>query len=591
MKYSYKGMSIISLSFFIIMTFHGLNFADSINKQKAAKSSISKNVELKKSIEISSIKESNSEIIITLKRITKKPIDKNKAQQLWLWVYAGSIKKKWRFSQIDPGFKKINSKKGEVRFHTQIKLKKPTKVKALLKGTTHTKELTTVLSPKTITNNKTNNMSSKLGNVPSAQQINKKHNPAKRIKTGPLSINFDLFIQDFKVKKRIHNINSNSSYEEVDNAHKNESIQLHFELGKNGYYNKPRATYKIRFYIAPSISQLGSGNQVKEITYRINSSNSNRYDILIPDAIAFGRQKIFMVVDDGDHIQESNEQNNIYTLPFEVKQLPIVMPVQDSPKPDLIIENITISSDTIQTRDLVYVEFDVVNQGNATAASCQYSISTGSGGSSNYLQVDFGRIPSLVEGIQVRLRNQVKIPDRSSRGEPGTQWIEVYADSEKTVPEEDDRNNDNKIPVNITLSPELPDLIIEAIYYDAEGARQAIEERRATEFEVTVQVKNQGNVSTDIPFYIYCEYSANSAIYGTICSSRWSQEVGPLGPNASIYATGIMTFSTLPNESQEAIQNVSGYFLYAQVDVTPSSSRGRVWESNETNNWTRQQVD
>ena len=132
------------------------------NSQKAFKSTgnIAANVTVTQSpslppeIKISSIHLSNDSVMVNIKCLGKNPVPLPMAQKLRLLVEAGKTRRMWTIAQIDPMLRMLNTEGAEKTFDTGIKITKPTKVRARIRGSRTEQVVTEILTPKELPANK-----------------------------------------------------------------------------------------------------------------------------------------------------------------------------------------------------------------------------------------------------------------------------------------------------------------------------------------------------------------------------------------------------------------------------------------------------
>ena len=571
--------------------------------KKIEKKAIQNKIIKKEPVEISvfSIIEQEGQISIVLHRKSEYLIDKISANRINLNVKIGKNQHVWRLKQIDPQLKKINKKQGKLTFKTKIPLKKPTRIMAQLTGGKPQKEFVVMLRPKTKSAKKSRAQAS--NEIVSSSFIGSgKNTKSTTLQSDPVSIDFDLYVKEMIIKK-------NRSGTEIEAAVRGKEVFLYYILAKKGYYSRPDTNYKLKTYFASSADQIGPDTLIDEQEKKISSTsefNGFYLDYKIPEITPIGSYNFYMVMDQTNRIKEADENNNIKTAPIVINPRPVTLKDQDLPKPDLFVENIVISNNTVQTRDWVIIQFDIVNQGNAISAPCQFAVSAyytqpeTTYSSQSRTNLISGTIPELGINSRISLNKYIRFPDASAAGDTGFQFLEVLADSDETIPEENENNNQNDLPINISLIEEKPDLLIEAIIYNVRETRQVLErpggrDRVGREFDVQVKIRNQGNISTDNSFYVTCWFFASTGEYGDIEVDSWTREIGPLDANTTYTITEPLRFAAFPNPSQEAIANLHGYYVGVKVDggnmTAPPPQRGRVWESNETsNNYTYRQA-
>ncbi len=124
-----------------------------------------------------------------------------------------------------------------------------------------------------------------------------------------------------------------------------------------------------------------------------------------------------IIVDSKNNIYESNESNNEYNFIYDCS----------TPKPDLIVKNITLYYD--KPKD-IKIRVWIKNQGNAKSGPCKVKVY------SNAQQISEAQVPSIDPGVSI----YVDMPNLWTPVSPSNN-LEAIVDADKEVEELDESNN------------------------------------------------------------------------------------------------------------------------------------------------------
>jgi hypothetical protein len=178
------------------------------------------------------------------------------------------------------------------------------------------------------------------------------------------------------------------------------------------------------------------------------SSQSYSKSITIPASTPAGNYYILVSADGGLAITESNESNQTTYVAITVTVA----------KPDLIIKQYpTLSSSSVLAGNSVTVYYNVINQGNATAASSSTSLHLSS---KNYYDATAAYLTdntasSLSAGSSQSYSKSITIPASTPAG---NYYILVSADGGLAITESNESNQTTYVAMTVTVSK--PDLII-----------------------------------------------------------------------------------------------------------------------------------
>lgn len=187
-----------------------------------------------------------------------------------------------------------------------------------------------------------------------------------------------------------------------------------------------------------------------------------------------GSHTIRAVADKDNKVPESDESNNEKTVSFS------------PPLPDLIVENITWSPESLSIGDSVTFTVSLKNQGTGKS--------------------DFSYVAYYIDGVYLSSAyiDQMSSGNTTSRtftwtAQNGSHDIKVIADKENRVIESDESNNEK----TIIFSTPAPDLIVQNITWPAES--QSI----GDSVTFTIAIKNQGDMEADFSrLYLYLDGSS-----------------------------------------------------------------------------------
>ncbi|MBI3110254.1 MAG: hypothetical protein HYZ01_01665, partial [Ignavibacteriales bacterium] len=234
---------------------------------------------------------------------------------------------------------------------------------------------------------------------------------------------------------------------------------------------------------------------------------------------------------------ESNETNN---------QLSGTITLVDPPKPDLIIQDIDISSASPIAGESVTITATVKNQGSANAGSFYLGY---------YVDNGFIGEDLLSFGLNAGNSNNETISYTAEVS--GTHTIKVIADYKSQISESDENNN-TRSETFTWNSPPKPDLVVQAVW--TEPAQPV----KGQSYLIKATVKNQGNATASAPSFanLECYFYVNDAKVGE-------------GNFNNLAAGGLITLST----GSLTAPTTNSITVKAFADANSESS-----ESNETNN-------
>ncbi|MEO5583588.1 MAG: CARDB domain-containing protein [Saprospiraceae bacterium] len=289
-------------------------------------------------------------------------------------------------------------------------------------------------------------------------------------------------------------------------------------------------------------------NTVSSLT--INGSSNFVSNVTIPSVLSSSSYFIIICSDPSNAISEKNEGNNCITTAVTV----------ENPKPDLIINNLSLGTNPVPTGSAFSVSYTLQNIGTLASGSTSVGLYL-SKNNSTYEASDQllnEKIFSLGTGAASSLYEQFQV---TSKLDPGNYFLIVCADNKNQIQESSESNNCSSIAINI--SNPIPDLTIELV-------NEPFEILTNKEQKITLRVKNIGLMKSEVSTSasLYFTPSGNIDASATFIGSM---VVPPLNLNVVLDTT----FSfTILSETLEGIR----YFAYC-VDQA-----NKVPESNEVNN-------
>jgi hypothetical protein len=273
------------------------------------------------------------------------------------------------------------------------------------------------------------------------------------------------------------------------------------------------------------IGQISFGSVTANSESLINSST-----ITIPPGTAPGSYYLFFWADGGQVIAETNEQNN-----FASKVITVTAPSQ--PLPDLVPQNTTLSSVSVNPGMTLIASCTDKNQGGSAAAASVTSLwlcpsQTFAGAPADiYLgEID---IPALTAGqTSAVLNKQVILPTGTYAG---TWYIMFGADGAGTVAESNEANNQTFVPVsfNSSTSPGAPVLTLTP---KCNGSSSEV-------------VLNWTNTSTETSYDVYRN---NSVLSQGLSGTTFNNTSVTAGTNYSYYIVAHTPSGIYTSASQSA---------------------------------------
>ncbi len=239
----------------------------------------------------------------------------------------------------------------------------------------------------------------------------------------------------------------------------------------------------------------------------------------------------FMIIrtDATDTVNESREDNNVRAEPFEPTG------------PDLFLASAGVGQSSQSLLEPISVSWVVENQGSAVALGPWVervylsSDSVFSPGTDLLLGTQ-SSVEDIQQGAQA-VRSFDLLPPQDNSIAPGDYFIFVDLDSEATVIEIDEQNNDSD-PIAISLTEAItPDLVMTIVSGPTEVAAGGTA-------EISWTVENQGNGSTDASWTDSIRLSLDAALGGDVELAR-VQRGAPLSPGSSYSET---TTVVIPEE-------------------------------------------
>lgn len=208
-------------------------------------------------------------------------------------------------------------------------------------------------------------------------------------------------------------------------------------------------------------------------------SGANEYRLINAYPREAGRKYVHVLVDAGANLDESNENNNVFTQELEVSA-----PPQEEPwEGDLSVVDITVDPLPASTSRGSSVQANIRNTGRNISTQTVVFLSDSPD------PPGFG----LIRGNNRTMRsgaNEYRLINIYPR-EPGTKYVHVLVDAGAELDESDENNNVSTLPIEVAGSP--PDIVIKNI---------SIESNRITYGRgawVSFTVKNTGVLPVEGP--------------------------------------------------------------------------------------------
>lgn len=203
----------------------------------------------------------------------------------------------------------------------------------------------------------------------------------------------------------------------------------------------------LAYYLSESSTKNDSSRLADFInveTLELGATSTNKIlNYEIPADVEAGNYHIVFSADDPEQVNETDETNNIVSLPVEITN------------PDLNPFNLVLSKSSLELSETFNVSVEVTNIGDSKSAngSLRYYLSTEEttlNDSSIYLGINFHN--ELTVGQDTLLENKtVSIP---SFLDPTDYFLLVFVDADSLIAETDETNNIVSSPINL-LFPDL----------------------------------------------------------------------------------------------------------------------------------------
>jgi subtilase family serine protease len=233
--------------------------------------------------------------------------------------------------------------------------------------------------------------------------------------------------------------------------------------GTNVTYYLDNLTKPIGWKITQSFSKGANYN----VSFKWNTTN-----------VTPRKHTIFVFVDSEDINEEMDEENNIMSINFTIKEI--------VKYPDLTLRDLRILKDPFSTGDEVDISVILQNMGpgNASDVPITFKLETTSGGT--LLEIDQIFIP-FVEGNGEKFVPLLWTYDQTLA--EGEYQIRAIVDPDNLIEELNETNNDNTTAVNIIDKVEpATDLSISDVKFDPEKPK------KGDTVKITVTIKNMGDL-------------------------------------------------------------------------------------------------
>lgn len=250
-------------------------------------------------------------------------------------------------------------------------------------------------------------------------------------------------------------------------------LQLNLAVSNEGGLASPVTSLEV--YISGQAAIDGNSILLDEtVVSGLNPGVIQTYDplVTIPDDLPTGNYHILVRVD-GDHlVDESNENNNIESLPLGVR----------AAWPDLYITSAQVDMEMVYPGTQVELNMEWTNSGNKTAEACQLliAVSDDEDMDQQELQIAYFSSPALDPGESYALSGRLRI---SEDVPPGSHFLLFMIDAGESVPESNESNNDWIQRLEVLPAEDL------------EVSNLQFETRRlkdAEDLELTYSLKNKG---------------------------------------------------------------------------------------------------
>lgn len=284
-------------------------------------------------------------------------------------------------------------------------------------------------------------------------------------------------------------------------------------------------------------------------TLQAGDSSLQQLALTIPIATTTGNYYLLYYADHQVTRAEIDKTNNIAYVPLAITE----------PQPDLRIQQVALTTDTITVGTTVGLSAFLKNAGIAASGSSTigYYLSTDSIYSTNDLLLTTENNSGLGIGDSVALNKNITLPNSTTAGNYYILW---YADHQNTVAENDETNNVQAMAVTVILP--LPDLFLS----------------NAVVAPTTITPGDALNVSCVIN---------NSSIQGVgnhrlgyyLATTPWATNAIPLGDTLITGIAGNGNLSQSMNITIPAGTSAGNYFIRFYID-----DQLAIAESNESNN-------
>ncbi|WP_400193489.1 CARDB domain-containing protein [Hymenobacter sp. B81] len=308
-----------------------------------------------------------------------------------------------------------------------------------------------------------------------------------------------------------------------------------------GYYLSTNSTLDAGDQLLTSVfgSSLGAGQS----SYRGTS-------LQIPGGTASGNYFVLFVADHQNQVSETNEQNNVRSLPLTIAPASV----------DLLVQQPVINPTATAAGSLVNTTYTYLNQGTTAGATSGigYYLSTNQTLDASDVAMDQYPGPSIPAGAVQARSAPFTVPAGTA---PGNYFVLFMADPQQLVAETNELNNVTSTP--ITILPSGTDLVVQQEQLAASSASPG------SALGASAYVFNQGNQaasSSALGYYLSTNQTldSNDQLIGSAFGGFL-----PGGQSGFRGATLQIPAGTAPGN----------YFVLFVADF-----QGQVSELNETNN-------
>ncbi|PSF35190.1 hypothetical protein C7H19_17570 [Aphanothece hegewaldii CCALA 016] len=300
-------------------------------------------------------------------------------------------------------------------------------------------------------------------------------------------------------------------------------------------------------------------------TLAAGASRSESTYFYLSSDLAIGNYYILAKADEYNYVEESNESNNIFAKAITIQELP---------KPDLVISDLTVPSDAVGG-DYLTIDYTIANQGLGSTdwngSNNKFYLSTDATLTNSDIYIGSDYTYSMEAGTSQNSSAYIYLDETITTG---TYYLFAQADGDKYIAESNETNNLRYKTINITEAPK-PDLLITKLV-----APQTV--TAGYSLDVTFTLRNKGDASTgwygsDTKFYLSQDtvIDANDTYLDQVSSyyvdpDTSSTEKASIALSSKLAGGNYYLIAKADGNNDLVEKNENNNTFYTSIQVTPS---------------------